>query len=216
MFPNLPGIAPEPVEGNSLDKITRSLTNFLSTSGPQLQQTGSDILGAGGKTVESAVSGMGGPLAYWNSLLTGNPLSLTGALAGPAGAMAKANAADLRARESGVLGSRAATESERPFNLAGQIGNLALGTQADAAKNIVSTLASIAGIGTAQQQIGLGEQELSVQELGTALQSLLTRRGQNVQQDNAAMGAIGSGLGSLIGGLLNLIPHTSNVNVNQG
>ncbi len=151
---------------------------------------------------------MAGPLDYWSKLLTGDSKATSEALAPTAATISKQFGAAERQVDTGAVrgGARSGQLAELPFAQAAKVGTAAENLQGDAAKNIISTLQGIAGIGTAQEGVGLGEQGIGLQQLLGSLNALMQRRGQNVAQDTANIGAIGSGLGDLLGGIISKLP----------
>jgi hypothetical protein len=171
--PQAGGLTPEPIEGNTLTKYLRSLTNWGGQAGQQ-------AFGAGGQ-------GVGQAMDFWGNILSGNR-----------GAMAQALSPEIQSATSGfeqqrraldqfapMGGGRAAQGAALPYREAGQISNLIATLRPQAAQQ--------------QGQLGLNEQQLGGNMMQTILQALLGRRGQNVQMDIANRQALTSGLESLMG-----------------
>lgn len=208
--------ATEPISGDSLTQILRSLTNMLGLSGEgafnfggQLLGGGGDMLKAGGEVFGKGVESFKAPQEYWSKILAGDPQSMTEALAPEANALSDQYAAAARSAEtSGPRGgARAATLANLPFAKARDIGDLYQKLRPQAATQLQSIAQVLSQLGIGQEQVGEGEQQIGISEQQTgldaiikALQGLLERRGQNMGPGSFAgqFGAISQGLANLI------------------
>lgn len=200
-------VATENLEGNSLDKITRSLTNFLGTSGVNTMGTGNDILGAGGSITSTGLDLLSMPISYFTALASGDPKAIAQATGGYSAAVGKQfDAAERSSSQDQVRGGfRSSTLANLPFQKAAQIGNYQQGLQSDAAGKLAAIASGVSSVGLSQQGVGVNEQQVGIQEILGNLQNLLTRRGQNNQEAAGIMsmiGQLGQGIGSIIGGKL--------------
>lgn len=161
--------SPEPVEGNSLDKVMRQGNNSLGRSASSLSNMSSGLLNPASQ--------------YWMNLLSGNSAQTSAALA--------PDINRIRGSEASVLNS-ASTLAPR----GGGRGTTLFGTPMTAeaqTQGLFNQMRPQAA--QAAGQLGLQTEGLSQQALSSMLQSLLARRGQNVQMDiNGPMGTFLRGL----------------------
>jgi hypothetical protein len=102
-------------------------------------------------------------------------------------------------------GYRSTTLAELPFRQAQDVGRLYQTLRPQAAQQVSGIAQILSALGIDVGRLGMAQQGLGMESLATVLQGLLTRRGQNVQENAATMGMIGDigkGLGSLLGGYL--------------
>lgn len=187
------GLVPEPIEGDSLTRFLRSLTNLLGTSGQDLFGAGRETYAGGLKTFEQ-------PLSYWSKLLSGDPRAMTEAIAPEAGMIVSQYDAARRAVSTQAPrgGARSTTLAELPFRQATDINTLLQSLRPEAAKQVTS-------IADLLSKYGLAETGLGQSQLAMAIQGLLTRRGQNVQESEAQqrmIGDLGQGIGAIIAALI--------------
>ena len=170
---NAPGLTPEPIQGNSLTQYLRSLTNYGGN-------TGSSLLSSG--------TGMTGQAAdYWSGILSGNPTALASAMQPEITAASQQyNAARQQANTFAPSGGgRSSLMAQLPFQQAGTVSNIIAQARPQAAQQLAN--------------LGLGTAGLGGNLLGLTLNSILGERGQDMQQQNANMGFLTSGLSSLVG-----------------
>lgn len=155
--------SPESVSGNSLDKVMRQGTNAAGAKASSLGNLSSGLLNPASQ--------------YWMNLLSGNSAQTSGALA--------PDINRIRGSEASVLNS-ASTLAPR----GGGRGTTLFGTPMTAeaqTQGLFNAMRPQAA--QAAGNLGVQTEGLSQQALGQMLQSLLTRRGQNVEMDiNGPMG----------------------------
>lgn len=212
-----PGLAPEPIQGDSLTQYLRSLTNFAGGASQP-------FLGGGAGLINSGAAAAGGPgleqlqtafgtttpaVDYWKAILSGDPKALTAATAPTANALSAIYGGATNNASTGLPagGFRGATLAQLPQQQAAQVGNYLLGLQPTAAQNLNALAGTQAGIGSGTVGAGLGIGSLGLGTAGIgsgllqqALNALIGRRGQNVQQDISNLGDLTSGLTSLVSG----------------
>lgn len=212
-----PGLAQEPIQGDSLTQYLRSLTNFAGGASQP-------FLGGGAGLINSGAAAAGGPglgqlqtafgttqpaVDYWNAILSGDPKALTAATAPTANALSAIYGGATNNASTGLPagGFRSATLAQLPQQQAAQVGNYLLGLQPVAAQNLNALAGTQAGIGSGTVgaglgigSLGLGTAGIGSQLLQQALNALLGRRGQNVQQDISNLGDLTQGLTTLASG----------------
>lgn len=199
-------LASEPISGDSLTQYLRSLTNYGGT-------TGTGWLGAAQPTVTGGLAQLGdaysttaAPAAYWQAILSGDPRTMTAAVAPTASMLSNIYSGALQnaSTQMPAGGARAVTMAQLPQAQAAQVGNTLLGLQPAAATNLAGLAGVQAGIGGTTANVGLGQAQVGSNLLAQTLQALLQRRGQNVTQDMSNMGLLTGGLSSLMGNLTDL------------
>lgn len=195
-----PGLANEPITGDSLTQYLRSLTNAGGSTAQQFMGQGAGIIGQGNTQLSKAFDTTMDPMAYWQAILRGDPKALTAATAPTANALSSIYSGAMSGESSGLPagGYRSSSLAQLPQAQASQVGNYLLGLQPTAATNLNSIAGTQAGIGSATGQLGLGTAGIGSNMLAQILQALNTRRGQNMTQDTANMGMLTSGLESLV------------------
>lgn len=189
--------------------------NLVGT-GMGVTQGGLDMSGTGFGTTGTALNTLQPALAYYNALMSGNPATMTAALA--------PTAAQLSGIESGALGQAtqgpeggetAAIREGLPQTLAGGIINQAEVQQANAAtqlqnlagvqNTIANTQGNIGGsvAGTGQQAASTGTTMMN--NADTFINNLISQALQKVNLNNQTnfatqFGQITTGIGNLLGG----------------
>lgn len=182
----------EPIEGNSLTRFLRSSFNDLSRTGENAFDTGHDVFSTG-------VKGFAPSINYWESILSGDKSKMSQAVAPTAGMISKNydQAADQVKRTMPRGGYSSVLQAEMPYRKAGEVNNLLLGLQPQAAQQLQGIAAQLASIGLNEQQIGTVIRSLVIQgQLGV--------RGQDVGEHNAAMGLAGSLANTATGGFTSM------------
>jgi hypothetical protein len=201
------GVTPQPVSGsdNSLTAAFRSMSNLLGTMAPGITGTGLMTTQQGLGTMQPAVN-------FYQQLLSGNPATVTQALAPTAANINNIYSGAMNQASQGMPagGYRAATMAGLPQAQAAQVGNAALGLQPAAAMGLGQ-------LGTTQAQIGgnLLQSGLTAQQ--AAVQDMLNKQQINQQVPSAfqdflgsinALGNLASGAGGLLGGIAGLPSST--------
>lgn len=178
-----PGLTPEPIQGNSLTQYLRSLTNYGGNAGQSLLSSG---------------TGMTGQAAdYYSGILSGNPTALASAMQPEITATSNQyNGARQQANTFAPMGGgRSSLMASLPFQQAGTVSNIIAQARPMAA----------AALGN----LGLGTSGLGSNLLSTTLNSILGERGQDMNQQNANMGFLTSGLTSLVSGGMSHLPYAT-------
>lgn len=195
---------PQGIEGNSLTRNLRAITNVLPGYGEQQQQAGNRLLQYGGDITQSGLGTMQPSIDYFSALLSGDPTRTFQAIAPTVQNLdrvyegATRGASQLMPRG----GARSATLAELPFQKAGQVSNALFGLQPGAASQLANIGTGVAGIGLGQQGVGIQEQQQALRQFQNVLQALLEGRGQDVAEHGQAMGLAGGLGGATIHGLL--------------
>lgn len=183
-------LSPEPISGNSMTSYLRSLTNAFGQQGQQ-------ILGSGQGTLAQGLQDFQQPLQYYQDILSGNKSSMESAIAPEkASVLSKYRAArkSIQANNGRSGGTNEAVASSE-FSQAGDIAGLLQKLRPQAAKGEADIASQIGSLGI--EESGLGASE-SFQ----ALSSLLTERGQDMNQQNANLSNLTSGLSSAFNSLM--------------
>jgi hypothetical protein len=147
------------------------LSNVFNFALPLAQQqsgAGQKTTASGLDTTKAGLSTLGGPLAYWQKLMSGNRAAMNQAVAPEANAARSAS--DATARQTAATGTArgggtAGTSQQRQTDLNAQIDNLLFGVRPEAAKQT-------ADIGKTQADIGLDTAQIGNQQLQQALAAL--------------------------------------------
>ena len=186
LLPNAPAQNPDK-PGTSSQSNTEFLANALET-------TGSKTIGAG-------VSLLGQPLDYWQKLLQKPTKASLTEQEGPAisSVVGRYSTGKKALASAPRGGGTSATAAELPFQEAGSITGL-LQDQLSKTLNVLQPEAASAISSIASTLSGLGLEELGIssQDLQALMQYNLTHRAQNM----GALESLGSGIGSIIGGLI--------------
>ena len=206
---NSNGLAPQPVSGanDSLTAFFRSLSNLTGDTGVNLVNQGSSTVGLGMQTVgqglgdqATGMQTLQAPIDFYKKLLSGDPATMTQALAPTASLINQ----QYETATSGVSsntaqgGFRSAAMAGLPFAKAGAVGNAALGLQSTAATQLGTLGGEQAAIGQGESNTGLGvagvgttQQAQGLQALTATLTGILQKMGINVQGSTAnQVGAI--------------------------
>lgn len=216
--PTVGSLAVEPIEGDSLTQYIRSLTNYAGAKGEQEINTGdqllgwgADIAGLGLGTTGWGLSQFEKPIDYWKQILEGDPQRMTQTVAAmpELRQLHQASEGAMRGAETTMArgGYRSSTLANQPFEKSGKIADLYTNLRPTAANQLTSIGTTIGGLGLGQQQVGLGQQQIGLGQQGLgqtmllqALAGLLTRRGQNNEENAATMKMIAdlaSGIGQM-------------------
>jgi len=165
---NASGLVPEDLSGDSLTKYLRSVTNLTGNQG-------SNAFSSGQNTAASGEETLGNVLNYYTKLMNGSTGDIINNSPETQSVLqqydaARTSMANLNPRG----GMRASQGANLKFSELGQLGNLVQKTRQNAAQGAAQT-------GEALTNAGLAESGLGEQNLATTLQSLLSRRGQNVE-----------------------------------
>lgn len=226
-------MATENLGGDSLTQFMRSLQNYLTTQGQSTFEQGKGITGSAipgfgvaGDTTGTALDTSRQALAtlnpaqdYWSKLLSGDQATMNKAIA-PVAMQAGTNYANARtaAEQNTPRGGYANVLSAGlPQAQAREVNTALYQLQPTAATNLNAIAQTQGQVGGLQNQIASNQGQIAqwlaslgidVSKLGAGLlsegdQSLLARRGQNVQEHGQAMGLagqLGGGLTSGVGG----------------
>lgn len=225
------GIATQNLGGNSLTQMMRSLQNWLSTTGTGTFQTGQGITAAGipgfgtaGDTTGTALdttkqasSTLDPAQSYWSKLLSGDQATMNEAMAPTitqaglnyANANTNLNQNTPRGGFAGVIGAGLPQAQAREVNTA--LYNLQptaatnLNTIAQTRNAIGGTQSNIAGVQGQLAQwlssLGVDISKLGLSSEDLANSSLMTGRGQDVNEHNSAMSLAGQTAGDLTSGI---------------
>jgi hypothetical protein len=177
---------------NDLTRFLRSITNLTAGYGPGFVQAGQQTTGAGLGTMQAGLGTLQLPTDFYTKLLSGDPSTVTAALAPTAANIAQitSGAVDQASRGLPAGGYRAATLAGLPFAQASQVGNAALGLQQTAAQGLASIGQEQGQIGQAIGQLGTELTKEGLTTLQNAIDSLLRKAGINVQESTGLIGAI--------------------------
>lgn len=200
------GPANEAVSGDSLTQFIRSLQNYLENQGSSTFGFGQALTGQGAQGVGAANTTLQPSTDYWTKLLSGDPATMTSAVAPTANAInqqydtATRQAVSQSPRGGYMSGQLAAL----PWQKAATIGNLYQSLQPTAATNLSSNAGIQGGLAQILGQLGLGTMGQGSTLTQAAANLALGRRGQNVQelgQNKSLAGTLGAaamGAGSSI------------------
>jgi len=179
-----------------IDKSQDSLTQMLRSITNLTGQKGQEFTSSGQQTTQQGKDAMGPALDFWMKLLSGDQAAQANAVAPTARTIVSqydtAKKAALTMAPRG--GARSGALAELPFKKAADIGTLIQQLQPEAAKQTTE-------IGRLLATLGISESGLGLQSLAQTLQGLLSRRGQNIDENAALMKMIasfGEGIGKLV------------------
>lgn len=217
-------IATQNLGGDSLTQMMRSLQNYLATQGQSTFNTGADMTTAGAQgfgtagtstgtamdTSNKALATLDPSTAYWTKLLSGDQNTMNQAVAPYATQVGTniANATTNAQQNSAKGGYAAAQTAGMPFAQSQLVNNAlmqlqptaaaGLNTNAGTVNNVAGTQGNIAGIqgqlANWLASLGVNVSSLGANLLGTANNSLMTGRGQDVNEHNNNVSA-GAALG---------------------
>lgn len=183
------GMSPQPVSGadNSVTAGQRASMNMLGQMAPTAFGMGQGLLGTGMGVAQGGLDVMGTGLDtlqpsidFYNKLMSGDPSTMTGALAPTAANIANMFSGLNQQLFSGLPagGYRATAMANSPFAQTQMVGNAALGLQNQAAQGLLGAGGEQAQIG--QNMAGVGTQ---IGQLGTTLTGQGLSGAQNLAQD---------------------------------
>jgi len=182
-------LAPEPISGDSLTQYLRSLTDSLGSSGGSTFQAGQNIF-------QQGVQSFAAPLQYYQDILSGDKSKMEAATATEKSDILSQYRARRRQQASGPRGGGtnaavASSEYAEAGDVAGLLGKL----RPQAAAGEAGIASEIAGLGAKESALGN-------EQLFQALSGLMSRRGQNVSQDQSNLGFLSSGLQAVFNALI--------------
>lgn len=190
---------------DSLTQFLRSLTNLTGTAGKDFLSAGDATFKEGRGTTQQGKDTIGPALDYWMKLLSGDQAAQANAIAPTARTIVSqydaAKKAALTTAPRG--GARSQALAELPFKKAGDIGTLIQQLQPKAAGEVSDIGKFLSQLGISESGLGLSQSGLGLQSLAQTLQGLLSRRGQNIQENAATMQML-SGFGEAIGKLVSM------------
>ena len=193
------GLAPQPVNGanDSLTAFFRSLTNLTGQTGANQVNQGAATVGQGLSTVgtgltdqQTGMQTLQAPIDFYTKLLSGDPATMTAALAPTANIISQQYEGAKSATGEGLPsgGFRSTAIAGLPFAQAGKVGDAALGLQSDAAKQLGSLGSAQAAIGQGESSTGLGvagvgstQQSQGLSALMGTITDILGKMGINLQ-----------------------------------
>jgi hypothetical protein len=165
-----------------------------------LQGNGSAASTAGASTFNAGTSSLSPSIDYYSKLLSGDPTATASAIEPTTtGIMQQYDTAYKNITDNGARGGqRSGSVAANSTAAAGKVSDVIAGVQPAAAQGLTNTASTLAGLGVAEQ--GVGNQDIM-----SALQNLLSMRGQDInytteQQKNNT--ALGSSLGGILAKLL--------------
>jgi len=168
-------LSPQPVAGgdNDLTRYQRSLTDLMGTSGEATQAAGAAALKA--------------PIDYWTKILSGNKAEISAALE-----------PELAASNAGFEQQRRTLDQYTPMGGGRSSAVMNLGSKkAQTNAGIISS--ARAGAAPQLAQAGLQEQSLGIEQLGQAIQAILSKMGINIQGGTSAtFSSILQGIGAIV------------------
>jgi hypothetical protein len=193
------GLAPQPISGSndSLTAYFRSLSNLTGATGVNQFNQGGTTVGQGLQTVgtgladqQTGMQTLNAPIDFYKKLLSGDPATMTQALAPTASLISQQyeTAASNTSSNQAQGGFRSAAMAGIPVAKAGAVGNAALGLQSTAATQLGTLAGEQASIGQGESNTGLGvagvgttQQGQGLQALTATLTGILQKMGINVQ-----------------------------------
>lgn len=151
--------------GSNSSDILRQGINLIGGQGINLSNLGNLLLGTGMGTLQ-------GPMDFYTKLLSGDPTTMTQALAPTAAAISAQYQPLLTGAAQNLPrgGFAAGTLAELPFAQAGQVGNAALALQPAAA-------AALQSLGLDVSKLGMGEQAAGQQGIQDIISAALGKMG---------------------------------------
>ena len=163
----------------------------------QQEEASEFALGEAKTTLPKALSALEGPLAFWQNLLGGDRQEMLSLLAPEVNTIisqydtARKGIANLAPRG----GGRTTQLAESRFEEANQISRLLQESRRRAA-------GEVAGIGGRLGALGLGELGSATGTAASTIQSLLTKRGQDI----GSASQLGEGIGGILAQIIGLLP----------
>lgn len=179
------GLQPQnPFSGNDLTQMGRSLTNLLGSTGGYYGQLGTGLLSGGLGVTQTGLQTMQPSIDFYTKLLSGDPSTVTSALAPTAANIANifSGATDQASRGMPAGGYRASALANLPFAQAGMVGNAALGLQNQAAQGLGQLGGQEAGIGLGIGGLGTTMTGQGLQGLSAAENAVLQKMQLNLQE----------------------------------
>jgi hypothetical protein len=211
------GLAPQPVNGanDSLTAFFRSLTNLTGQTGANQVNQGASTIGQGLQTVGTGLEGqaaglstLNAPIDFYQKLLSGDPATMTAALAPTASLISQQYEGAKSAAGTGLPsgGFRSTAVANLPFAQAGKVGDAALGLQSTAATQLGTLGGQQASIGQGISNTGLGvsgvgstQQSQGLTALMGTITDLLGKMGINLQGSGVnSFATFSQGLNALI------------------
>jgi hypothetical protein len=176
------GPTPSFPAGPTSSDILRQGINLVGGQGVNLSNLGNLLLGTGVGTLQQ-------PFDFYSKLLSGDPTTMTQALAPTASTISQLYQPLITNAQQNLPrgGFSAATAAELPFAEAGQIGNAALALQPQAAS-------ALEQLGLDVSKLGLGEQAAGQQGIQDIIQAALGKMGVTT--------SITANLGNILGALI--------------
>jgi len=198
----LPGVNPEPIDGDSLTKYLRASTNQTGSLLPQFLQQGANQFNSGQGILNQGVGNVNAATGFFSPLLNGNRAQMTNMLAPEIGQINQAN--QQKMNEIATLdprgGGRNSALVQQEFAPLEQTNQLLQTIRPQAAGQMGALGQLLAQIGGQQQQQGLSQYGLGLECNNQLLQTLLGRRGQNVTESGQNKQLASSLTGDVIGG----------------
>ena len=159
------------------------LARTMGTTAPGFIQAGGNLLGTGMGVTKTGLDVMQDPTKFYQQLLSGDPRTMTAALAPTAANLATitAGATDQASRGLPGGGYRDVLRPELQFAQLGQLGTAAEALQAGAAKDLATIGATEAGIGLDVGRLGEGLTGQGLQALQNTIADTLSKMGINIQ-----------------------------------
>lgn len=179
------GLQPQnPFSGNDLTQMGRSLTNLLGSTGGFYGQLGTGMLGTGMGVTQTGLQTMQPSIDFYNKLISGDPSTMTGALAPTAANIANMFSGLNQQLFSGLPsgGYRATAMANSPFAQTQMVGNAALGLQNQAAQGLGQLGGQQAGIGLGIGGLGTTMTGQGIQGLSAAENAVLQKMQLNLQE----------------------------------
>ena len=215
MFSTLPttprtssAFVPQPIEGNSLTRQLRSLTNPLGPQSQEYQNFGQGMVGAAlpgfeaaGTTSEKALSTLQPSVDYWTRILSGDKTAQLEAIAPQVEQIQAGYQGALQgASKNMARGGYASTVmAQLPFQQARDVSGVLAQLQPQAAEALVKAAQTQGSIAEVQSriaatlaQLGLSETQLGMDIYNALMKALLEGRGQDVAEHGQMMGLAGT------------------------
>lgn len=172
---------------------------------------GTDLVNEGTFGMDRAVKGLtgkGGPLDFWKSILGGDRTKAMSVLTPVTGTISSQFQAARKAaaENAGRTGGRASTLETSPFDEAAKEQDVLSSFYGEAPGQIANIDKMLAGIGVNRAEIGLGEEQGAVSYAGQGITGKL----QQQELSNQTNQGIGQGLGAIMAVVLSkLLPATA-------
>lgn len=180
-------LTPEAIEGNSLTKYERSVSNLLGASGEATQAAGRKLTDKGSADLQPAID-------YWKGILSGNKADIAAAVQ-----------PEITASNNQFKNQRRVLDQYTPMG-GGRAQATAASRTAQAQTNagIISqaragAAAPLAQTGATEQSAGMQQQSLGIEQLGQAIQAILQKMGLDIQGGTSnTFSSIMQGIGAII------------------